>query len=207
MRGCANVIAKTTVAPMTPPSHIHAGVRNAPPRPPTPVRATTRIASESASCTQVENVSASRVPMRPPKRPITATCTEPASPASTVSATPADSTVDVGGRHLDVDDLAGHTRYAPLVIRVVVLYGEAPDSQEYEAHAELCRLVPGATFRHGAVFGAPMGEPAHGYFAEWEFPDEESFKAGAARDEVMATGKDADKRGLPVPSGEVVRVL
>ena len=33
------------------------------------------------------------------------------------------------------------------MVRVVVLYGEAPDASEYEAHAELCRLVPGATFR------------------------------------------------------------
>jgi hypothetical protein len=92
------------------------------------------------------------------------------------------------------------------VIRVVVLYGEAPDSQEYEQHAELCRRVPGATFRHGPVFGAPMGEPAHGYYAEWEFPDEESFEAGTASDEFMATGKDAYKRGWPLPSVEFARV-
>ena len=92
------------------------------------------------------------------------------------------------------------------MIRVVVLYGEAPDAQEYQAHAELCRQVPGATFRHGPVFGAPMGEPAHRYFAEWEFPDEESFKAGAASDEFMATGKDAYKRGWPMPSVEFVHI-
>ena len=90
--------------------------------------------------------------------------------------------------------------------RVLVLYGEAPDSQEYEAHAELCRQVPGATFRHGPVTGAPMGEPAHGYFAEWEFPDEESFKAGTRSDEFMATGKDAYKRGFPQPSVEFARL-
>jgi hypothetical protein len=92
------------------------------------------------------------------------------------------------------------------VIRVVVLYGEAPDSQEYEAHAELCRLVPGGTFRHGPVFGSPMGEPAHRYYAEWEFSDEESFKAAARSDEFMATGKDAYKRGWPQPTVEFVSV-
>lgn len=90
------------------------------------------------------------------------------------------------------------------MIRVVVLYGEAPDGQEYAAHAELCRLVPGGTFRHGPVLGAPMGEPAHRYFAEWEFPDEASFRAAAASDEFLATGKDAYKRGWPMPTVEFV---
>jgi hypothetical protein len=94
--------------------------------------------------------------------------------------------------------------YAPLVVRVVVLYGEAPDAGEYEAHAELCRRVPGGAFRHGPVFGAPMGEPTHRYFAEWEFPDEESFEAAATSDEFMATGKDAYKRGWPMPTVEFV---
>src|SRR5581483_7374796 len=92
IRGCANVIVKTTVSPITPPSHIHAGARNAPASPPIPVRATSRMASESASCTAVANASASSTPIRPPNRPITATWTEPASPASTVSATAADVT-------------------------------------------------------------------------------------------------------------------
>ena len=92
MRGCAKVIVNTTVSPITPPSHIHAGARNAPLSPPVPDRAITRIAAESTSCTQVAKVSASTTPMRLPKRPITATCTEPASPARTASATAADVT-------------------------------------------------------------------------------------------------------------------
>ena len=81
---------------------------------------------------------------------------------------------------------------------------EAPDASEYEAHAELCRLVPGATFRHGPVIGSPMGEPAHRYYAEWEFPDEGSFRAATAGEEFMATGKDAYKRGWPMPTVEFV---
>ena len=81
------------------------------------------------------------------------------------------------------------------MIRVVVLYGEAPDSHDYEAHAELCRLVPGATFRHGPVFGSPMGEPAHRYYAEWEWPDLDGFKSAARSEEFMATGKDAMEMG------------
>ena len=84
--------------------------------------------------------------------------------------------------------------------RVVVLYEQAPDAGEYAEHAELCRQVPGSVFRHGAVFGSPMGEPSHAYYAEWEFADEDGFKSGTRSDEFMATGKDAYKRGFPQPS-------
>jgi hypothetical protein len=91
-----------------------------------------------------------------------------------------------------------------VVVRVVVLYGEEPDPQQYVEHAELCRLVPGGTFRHGRVIGSPMGEPTHKYYAEWEFADDESFKAATTSDEFMATGKDAYKRGFPQPTVEFV---
>jgi hypothetical protein len=81
------------------------------------------------------------------------------------------------------------------VIRAFVLYDEEPDPERYEQHAELCRKVPGGTFRHGKVFGAPMGEPPHRYYAEWEFADLEAFKAAARSAEFMATGKDAMEMG------------
>ena len=58
------------------------------------------------------------------------------------------------------------------MIRAFVVYEGEPDPARYEEHAELCRRVPGGTFRHGAVFGAPLGEPRFRYYAEWEFPDE-----------------------------------
>jgi hypothetical protein len=90
--------------------------------------------------------------------------------------------------------------------RVIVQYSEEPDAAEYAPHAELCRQVPGSTFRHGRVFGAPMGEPAHAYYAEWEFADEDAFKAATRSDEFMATGKDAYKRGFPQPSVEFVAI-
>src|ERR1051326_2192953 len=61
--------------------------------------------------------------------------------------------------------------YPPAMVRAIVLYDDAPDAARYEQHAELCRKVPGATFRHGPVFGAPMGEPKYRYYGEWEFPD------------------------------------
>jgi hypothetical protein len=88
------------------------------------------------------------------------------------------------------------------VIRVVVLYGEEPDAEQYAEHAEVCRRVPGGTFRHGKVFGAPMGEPEHRYLAEWEFADEASFEAATSSEEFMATARDARDRGLPRPTVE-----
>jgi hypothetical protein len=81
------------------------------------------------------------------------------------------------------------------MVRAIVLYEEEPDAARYEQHAELCRKVPGATFRHGRVFGAPMGEPPYRYYAEWEWPDRDAFKAAARSDEFMATGKDAMDMG------------
>ena len=53
----------------------------------------------------------------------------------------------------------------------------------------------GATFRHGKVFGAPMGDPAYRYYAEFEFPDKDAFKAAAGSAEFMATAKDAMENG------------
>jgi len=83
------------------------------------------------------------------------------------------------------------------MIRAFVLYGEAPDPDRYAEHVEFCKRVPGATFRHGPVFGAPMGEPEHTYYAEFEWPDMDAFKAAARSDEFMATAKDAMAMGKP----------
>jgi hypothetical protein len=83
------------------------------------------------------------------------------------------------------------------VIRVFVVYEAEPDPERYAEHAELCRKVEGATFRHGPVFGAPVGAPRFRYYAEWEFPDREAFKAAARTPEFMATGTDAMAMGIP----------
>jgi hypothetical protein len=83
------------------------------------------------------------------------------------------------------------------MVRVFVLYEQEPDSGRFEHHAELCRKVPGGTFRHGRVFGAPVGEPLYRYYAEWEFPDRDGFGVAARTDEFMATGKDAMEMGVP----------
>jgi uncharacterized protein (TIGR02118 family) len=80
--------------------------------------------------------------------------------------------------------------------RVLVLYAEEPEATRYEQHVELCRKVPGATaFRHGRIFGAPMGEPKYRYFAEWEFPERDAFAEASRSPEFMATGKDAMEMG------------
>ena len=84
--------------------------------------------------------------------------------------------------------------------RVIVLYEAEPDTESYAEHAALCETVPNSVFRHGKIFGGPMGEPAHKYYAEWEFADKDAFKAATHSEEFMATGKDAYKRGLPQPS-------
>jgi hypothetical protein len=86
--------------------------------------------------------------------------------------------------------------------RVIVLYEQEPDQNSYAEHVEVCKQVPNSVFRHGKVTGAPMGEPAHAYYAEWEFVDEDAFKTGTRSEEFMATGKDAYKRGFPQPSVE-----
>jgi hypothetical protein len=82
------------------------------------------------------------------------------------------------------------------MIKAFVLYEQEPDPARYEQHAELCSRVEGGTFRHGKVFGAPTGH-RYGYYAEWEFPDMETFKAAARTDEFAATGRDAAEMGIP----------
>ena len=63
-------------------------------------------------------------------------------------------------------------------------------------HAELCTRVEGGTFRHGQVFGSPTDQK-YAYYAEWEFPDMDAFKAAARTEEFAATGKDAAEMGVP----------
>ena len=83
------------------------------------------------------------------------------------------------------------------MIRVFVVYEAEPDPERYARHADLCRKVEGATFRHGRVFGAPAGDPAFHYYAEWEFPDMDAFRTAARTPEFAETGKDATAMGVP----------
>ncbi|MEX2211014.1 MAG: hypothetical protein WD689_04545 [Gaiellaceae bacterium] len=83
------------------------------------------------------------------------------------------------------------------MVRAFVVYEGEVDPDRFEQHAELCRKVEGATFRHGPVFAAPMGEPRFKHYAEWEFADMDAFKAAARTQEFMATGQDAMEMGVP----------
>jgi hypothetical protein len=82
------------------------------------------------------------------------------------------------------------------MIKAFVLYEQEPDPARYEQHAELCSRVEGGTFSHGKIFGAPTGQ-RYAYYAEWEFPDMDTFRAAAKTDEFAATVRDAAEMGIP----------
>ena len=90
--------------------------------------------------------------------------------------------------------------------RVVVLYEQAPDAEQYAEHVEQFGNVPSGVFRHGAITGAPMGEPKHAYYAEWEFADRQAFDAFVGSEQFMASGKDAYRRGFPQPTVEFLEL-
>ena len=71
------------------------------------------------------------------------------------------------------------------MIRLIAVYEAEPDAARYEEHAELCRRVPGSTFRHGKVVRTIQGAPELRYYAEFEFPDMESFQAVARSEELV----------------------
>jgi hypothetical protein len=82
------------------------------------------------------------------------------------------------------------------VIRVFVLYPEAPDPEGYEQHVELNRReVPGATIRHGRILGTPQGESDLAYYFEYEFPDRDAWKAG--QEGMMRAAEHAQGLGIP----------
>ena len=85
------------------------------------------------------------------------------------------------------------------MVRAFVLYeGETPDPARYEQHnRDFSYKVPGATFRHGGVFGAAVGEPKYKYYAEFEWADMDAFKAATRSEEFAASGKDAMEMGIP----------
>ncbi len=85
------------------------------------------------------------------------------------------------------------------MVRAFVLFeGEAPEAERYEQHVnDFAAKVPGATFRHGGVFGAAFGDPKYKYYFEFEFPDMDSFKAATRSEEFAAAGKDAMEMGIP----------
>jgi uncharacterized protein (TIGR02118 family) len=84
--------------------------------------------------------------------------------------------------------------------RVIVLYENEPDAEQYAEHVEVARRVPGCSFRHGRIFGSPMGDPKFGYYAEFEFADKAAFDAGVRSEEFAASGRDVQERGMEFPT-------
>ena len=84
------------------------------------------------------------------------------------------------------------------MIRVFVLYPEAPDPERYAEHVELSRReAPGATIRHGRILGSPTGKADYAHYFEFEWADMDGFKAAVSSDEFAAAGKDAMEMGIP----------
>ncbi len=84
------------------------------------------------------------------------------------------------------------------MIRMAVLYESEPDEERYRRHVdEFAVKVECDAFRHGKVFGSPFDKPAFGYYAEFEWPDMETFKAATRKEEFAASGKDAMEMGIP----------
>ncbi len=83
------------------------------------------------------------------------------------------------------------------MVRLFVLYEVEPAPERYEAHAEICRKVQGATLRHGKIARKLHGDADYAYYAEFEFADMDAFKAASVTDEFKEAGKDAAEMGLP----------
>ena len=85
------------------------------------------------------------------------------------------------------------------MVRAVIQYEREPDAERYARHVE--EFVPPIecdAFRHGKVFGSPLGEPAFAYYAEFEWADMDAFKAAARSEAFAASGKDAMEMGIPL---------
>jgi len=81
------------------------------------------------------------------------------------------------------------------VIRVFVLYSDAPDPDAYAEHVAVnLREVPEAMIRHGRILGSAQGKSEYAYYFEYEFPDRETWDA--ARDGLLRAAADAQKLGV-----------
>ncbi len=84
------------------------------------------------------------------------------------------------------------------MVRAVIQYQGEPDPERYARHVEeFVTKVDCNAFRHGKAFGAPLGEPAFGYYAEFEWDDMDAFKTAVRTEEFAASGKDAMEMGIP----------
>jgi hypothetical protein len=75
------------------------------------------------------------------------------------------------------------------MVRAFVLYEGAVDPERYQQHLD--------EFVHGRIVATPIGEERFHHYAEFEFPDMESFQKVAQSSEFAAAGKDAAEMGIP----------
>ena len=90
------------------------------------------------------------------------------------------------------------------MVRAFVLYEGDVDPERYQRHIdEYVSKIP-ATFRHGKIVATPIGEERFHHYAEFEFPDMESFQQVASSPEFADTAKDAATMGIPFSAQVVV---
>jgi hypothetical protein len=90
--------------------------------------------------------------------------------------------------------------------RIVILYEEAPDAEGYADHVERFCQAPNGAFRHGKVTGAAVGEPAHAYWAEFDFADKQAFDDFVRSEQFSGAGRDVMERGWKLKSVEFVEL-
>lgn len=84
------------------------------------------------------------------------------------------------------------------MVRAVIQYESEPEAERYARHVtEFAEKVECDAFRHGKALGAPLGEPAFAYYAEFEWADMDAFKSATRSDAFAASGKDAVGMGIP----------
>ena len=84
------------------------------------------------------------------------------------------------------------------MIRAFILYEREPDPERYQQHVEDVTKVECAAFRHGKVFGSPIGRarvPATTPSSSCTTCD--AFKTAVDSAEFAAAGKDAMAMGIP----------
>jgi hypothetical protein len=81
------------------------------------------------------------------------------------------------------------------MIRIFVTYEAEPESDRLAEHIAVCRRIPGATVRHGAIqrtlFGAPLE-----HYVEFEFADPDAWRSVSTSEEFAAAASDAAAMGI-----------
>ena len=94
------------------------------------------------------------------------------------------------------------------MVRAVIQYEREPEPERYARQIEeFTAKVECQAFRHGKVLGAPMGEPAHAYYAEWSSPTRTRSRAAPRKRRVHGNGQGRVQARLPAADGGVRRAV